>query len=62
MFFVIKDIFGFIKDLIMKDRIYIVVFVIDSSNVDVMLDGIVKKLKDIKEMFIDRGYIFNYIE
>lgn len=49
-----KDTPGFIKDPTMKDRIHTVVFVIDSSNVEVMPDGIVKKLKDIKEMLIDR--------
>lgn len=45
----------------MKDRIHTVVFVIDSSNVEVMPDGIVKKLKDIKEMLIDRGHTLNLI-
>lgn len=57
-----KDTPGFIKDPTMKDRIHTVVFVIDSSNVDVMPDGIVKKLKDIKEMLIDRGHTLNLIE
>lgn len=32
-----------------------VVFVIDGRNVEVMPDGIIKKLKDIKEMLIERG-------
>lgn len=32
-----------------------VVFVIDGRNVKVMPDGIIKKLKDIKEMLIERG-------
>lgn len=57
-----KDTPGFIKDPTMKDRIHTVVFVIDSSNVEVMPDGIVKKLKDIKEMLIDRGHTLNLIE
>lgn len=41
----------------MKDRIHTdtVVFVIDGSNVEVMPDGVVTKLKDIKEMPIVRG-------
>lgn len=55
MVFVIKDIFGFVKEFMIKDMIYMVVFVVDGSNVEVMLDEIVKKLKDIKEMFIVRG-------
>lgn len=42
----------------MKDRIHTVVFVIDGSNVEVMPDGIIKKLKDIKEMLIERGQKF----
>lgn len=44
----------------MKDMIYIVVFVIDGSNVEVMLDGIIKKLKNIKDMFIERGWMNFY--
>lgn len=42
----------------MKDRIHTVVFVIDGSNVEVMPDGIIKKLKDVKEMLIERGQKF----
>lgn len=42
----------------MKDRIHTVVFVIDGSNFEVMPDGIIKKLKDIKEMLIERGQKF----
>ncbi|XP_034306903.2 interferon-induced protein 44-like [Magallana gigas] len=49
-----KDTPGFIKDPTMKDMIHTVVFVIDGSNVEVMPDGIIKKLKDIKDMLIDR--------
>lgn len=53
-----KDTPGFIKEPTMKDRIHTVVFVIDGSNVEVMPDGIIKKLKDIKEMLIERGQKF----
>ncbi|XP_052678117.1 interferon-induced protein 44-like [Crassostrea angulata] len=49
-----KDTPGFIKEPTMKDMIHTVVFVIDGSNVEVMPDGIIKKLKDIKEMLIER--------
>lgn len=49
-----KDTPGFIKEPTMKDRIHTVVFVIDGSNVEVMPDGIIKKLNDIKEMLIVR--------
>lgn len=50
-----KDTPGFVKEPGMKDRIHTVVFVIDGSNVEVMPDGVVTKLKDIKEMPIVRG-------
>lgn len=50
-----KDTPGFVKEPTIKDMIHTVVFVIDGSNVEVMPDDIVKKLKDIKEMLIVRG-------
>uniref|UniRef100_A0A8W8M3R3 TLDc domain-containing protein n=1 Tax=Magallana gigas TaxID=29159 RepID=A0A8W8M3R3_MAGGI len=49
-----KDTPGFVKEPTIKDMIHTVVFVIDGSNVEVMPDEIVKKLKDIKEMLIVR--------
>lgn len=55
-----KDTPGFVKEPGMKDRIHTdtVVFVIDGSNVEVMPDGVVTKLKNIKEMPIVRESIF----
>lgn len=38
LFFFLLDIFGYIKDLDFKDKIYCVVFVIDGSIMGVMLD------------------------
>lgn len=49
-----KDTPVFVKEPTIKDRIYTVAFVIDSSNVEVMPDGIIKKLKNIKDMLIER--------
>lgn len=58
-----KDTPGFVKEPTIKDIIHTVVFVIDGSNVEVMPDEIVKKLKDIKEMLIVRGQeIINTIQ
>lgn len=44
----------FVKEPMIKDRIHTVVFVIDGSNVEVIPDGIIRKLKDMKDMLIVR--------
>lgn len=39
----------------MKDRIHVVVFVLDGSILDVLSEGVVSKLKEIKSLVVDRG-------
>ncbi|XP_061167732.1 interferon-induced protein 44-like isoform X2 [Saccostrea echinata] len=46
---------GFVKDPTLKDRMHIVVFVIDGSTIDVLPEIIIKKLKYIKALAVDRG-------
>lgn len=48
-------IFGFVKELIVKEKIYVVVFIIDGSNVSFLLKDVVKKFKEIKSFVIERG-------
>ncbi|XP_062590729.1 interferon-induced protein 44-like [Saccostrea cucullata] len=50
-----SDINGFQKHPTLKDKIHLVVFVLDGSTFDVIPEGISKKLMDIREMIIDRG-------
>ncbi len=46
---------GFVKEPTVKDRIHVVVFVLDGSTLDVLSAGVVSKLKDIKSLVVDRG-------
>lgn len=46
---------GFVKEPTMKDRIHVVVFVLDGSILDVLSEGVVSKLKEIKSLVVDRG-------
>ncbi|XP_062573345.1 interferon-induced protein 44-like [Saccostrea cucullata] len=46
---------GFVKDPTLKDRMHVVVFVIDGSTLDVLPEDTLKKLKDFKTMVVDRG-------
>ncbi|XP_052678093.1 interferon-induced protein 44-like [Crassostrea angulata] len=46
---------GFVKEPTVKDRIHVVVFVFDGSTLDVLSEGVVSKLKDIKSLVVDRG-------
>eukprot|EP00105_Crassostrea_gigas_P000805 XP_011412750.1 PREDICTED: interferon-induced protein 44-like [Crassostrea gigas] len=46
---------GFVKEPTVKDRIHVVVFVLDGSTLDVLSEGVVSKLKDIKSLVVDRG-------
>ncbi|XP_056000063.1 interferon-induced protein 44-like [Ostrea edulis] len=46
---------GFIKDPTLKDRMHAVVFVIDGSTFDVLPEGIIKKLKEMKTFVVERG-------
>ncbi|XP_034306896.2 interferon-induced protein 44 [Magallana gigas] len=46
---------GFVKEPTVKDRIHVVVFVLDGSTLDVLSEGVVSKLKDIKNLVVDRG-------
>ncbi|XP_062590728.1 interferon-induced protein 44-like [Saccostrea cucullata] len=46
---------GFVKDPTLKDRMHVVVFVIDGSTLDVLPEIIIKKLKYIKALAEDRG-------
>ncbi|XP_052679954.1 interferon-induced protein 44-like [Crassostrea angulata] len=50
-----KKILGFVKEPTVKDRIHVVVFVLDGSTLDVLSEGVVSKLKDIKSVVVDRG-------
>ncbi|XP_056000062.1 interferon-induced protein 44-like [Ostrea edulis] len=51
-----NDVPGFHKQPTSKDKIHVIVFVVDGSTVDVMPEGVLKKkIKDIKCMAIDRG-------
>ncbi|XP_062590727.1 interferon-induced protein 44-like isoform X2 [Saccostrea cucullata] len=45
---------GFIKYPTLKERMHVVVFVIDGSTLDVLSEGITKKLKDIKANVVER--------
>ncbi|XP_062622114.1 interferon-induced protein 44-like [Saccostrea cucullata] len=49
------DINGFQKHPTLKDKIHVVVYVLNGSTFDVIPEWIFKKLKDIREMIIDRG-------
>ncbi|XP_062570005.1 interferon-induced protein 44-like [Saccostrea cucullata] len=46
---------GFVKDPTLKERMHVVVFVIDGSTLDVLPEDTLKKLKDFKTMVVDRG-------
>lgn len=46
---------GFVKEPTVKDRIHAVGFVLDGSTLDVLSEGVVSKLKDIKGLAVDRG-------
>ncbi|XP_062586847.1 uncharacterized protein LOC134248468 isoform X2 [Saccostrea cucullata] len=46
---------GFQKQPTLKDKIHVVVFVVDGSTLEVMPEGILKKLKETRSMAIDRG-------
>ncbi|XP_065936898.1 interferon-induced protein 44 [Magallana gigas] len=46
---------GFVKEPTVKDRIHVVVFVLDGSTLDVLSERVVSKLKDIKSLVVDRG-------
>nr|XP_034306896.1 interferon-induced protein 44 [Crassostrea gigas] len=46
---------GFVKEPTVKDRMHVVVFVLDGSTLDVLSEGVVSKLKDFKSLVVDRG-------
>ncbi|XP_061167731.1 interferon-induced protein 44-like isoform X1 [Saccostrea echinata] len=46
---------GFVKDPTLKERMHVVVFVIDGSTLDVLPEDIIKKLKDFKTLIVDKG-------
>ncbi|XP_062590725.1 interferon-induced protein 44-like [Saccostrea cucullata] len=46
---------GFQKQPSLKDRMHVVVFVVDGSTFEVMPEGILKKLGETRSMTIDRG-------
>lgn len=46
---------GFVKEPSVSDRMHVVVFVLDGSTLDVLSEGVVTKLKEIKNLVVDRG-------
>lgn len=46
---------GFVKEPTVKEKIHVVVFIIDGSNVSFLSKDVVKKLKEIKSLVIERG-------
>ncbi|XP_061167745.1 interferon-induced protein 44-like, partial [Saccostrea echinata] len=46
---------GFQNQPALKDKVHVVVFVVDGSTFDVMPEGILRKLRETKSMAIDRG-------
>nr|XP_034306898.1 interferon-induced protein 44-like [Crassostrea gigas] len=46
---------GFVKEPTVKEKIHVVVFSIDGSNVSFLSKDVVKKLKEIKSLVIERG-------
>lgn len=48
-------IIGFVEELIIKEKMYVVVFVFDGIILDVLLEGVVLKFKEIKRKVVDRS-------
>ncbi|XP_065936891.1 interferon-induced protein 44 isoform X2 [Magallana gigas] len=46
---------GFVKEPTMRDKIHVVVFILDGSNLNFLSYDVVKKLQEIKSLAIDRG-------
>jgi hypothetical protein len=46
---------GFEKQPTLKDKMHVVIFVVDGSTFDVMPEGVMKKFTETKRMVIDRG-------
>lgn len=46
---------GFVKELIVKEKMYVVVFVFDGSIFDVLLVGVVLKFREIKSFVVDKS-------
>lgn len=49
---------GFVKEPTMRDKIHVVVFILDGSNLNFLYYDVVKKLQEIKSLAIDRGLNF----
>lgn len=39
----------------MKEKIHVVVFILDGSNLNLLSKDMIKKLKEIKSLAVDRG-------
>lgn len=46
---------GFVKEPSVKEKIHVVVFIIDGSNVSFLSKAVVKKIKEIKSLVIEKG-------
>lgn len=46
---------GFVEELIVKEKMYVVVFVFDGIILEVLLERVVLKFKEIKRKVVDRS-------
>lgn len=46
---------GPVKEPTVKEKIHVVVFILDGSNLNFLSKDMIKKLKEIKSLAVDRG-------